>query len=121
MYHVLIWLFAALNSLAGVHDFGQVCGRKVYYVLIAISYLPAVLSGAFYDKRNKMHRRSLRGVAMLCISNILDEVFFNPLQLSWNEVFFAAEIILYEFGVFGYIYNLIKTKYSSGKNKLNKG
>jgi len=116
MYHLLIWSFGIINSLAAVHSFGIICGRKWYYILVAISYLPAVLSAAYYDKTNPAHRRSMRIIAILCISNILDELFFNPLVLSWNEVAFAIEIIMYEFGVFRYIYRKITalwTKYTS--------
>jgi hypothetical protein len=113
MYHLLAWAFAVINSLAGIAGLGTFHGRSIYCIVVAISYFPLVLSAAYYDKTNKMHRRSLRSVAALCISNILDEMFFNPLVLSWNELFFAAEVVVYNTGFYSYIYSKLKNLWKS--------
>jgi len=113
MYHLLIWTCAIVNSLAGLCDKAMWNGRYIYCIVVAVSYFPAILSAAYYDKTNKMHKRSLRSVAALCVSNILDEMFFNPLVLSWNELFFAAEVVVYNTGFYSYIYSKLKNLWKS--------
>jgi len=116
MYHLFIWACGVINALAGFAGKAMWHGRYLFDIMIAISFFPGIVSAYFYDKTNPTHKRSLRIIATLCLSNIYDEVFGNPYKLGWNEVAFAAEIIMYEFGVFRYIYRKITTlwtKYTS--------
>lgn len=70
-------------------------GKKGYYVgqaAIILFFLLAVKTW----KENKWNRRIYRITMALTVSNLLDELFFDPLHLGINEVVFAVVVIIYE-------------------------
>ena len=65
-----------------------------YSVGQAVSYL--FLLGYVYDRVKSMAEHILFEIVFWCaVSNLLDELFFDPLHLGLNEILFAIFIIIW--------------------------
>lgn len=51
--------------------------------------------GAFWLEAKGSIKHVLFGVLLLCINNLLDELFFDPLRYGWNELFLLLIITIY--------------------------
>lgn len=76
-------------------------GVCTYYVGSAISFV-LIIAAQKYQRDKKIHRAIYRTVFWLAISNLMDELFFDPLNLGINEVVFACFIILREYYIYCY-------------------
>ncbi len=96
IFPILIILCILLNSIPGIWDMGYIPGthRKWYYVLDAISWLPAAISIKFYTGI-RTHRCFLEVFILVVINNIMDELLFDPIHLNWNELVFLSLIIVW--------------------------
>lgn len=68
-----------------------------YAVGQALSYL--LLLGYIYQK-NWYRCRLYRIVFFCAFSNFIDELFFNPLEFSWNEKVFIVFVVVFELFVY---------------------
>lgn len=71
----------------------------------ALSYL--LLLGYVY-KKDWYQYRLFRIVFMCAFSNLMDELFFKPLELNWNEIVFVLLVIGWEAGFFKFVYNKVR-------------
>ena len=64
------------------------------------------------------NKRLFNIVSKCAVSNLLDELFFNPVELSYNELVFALYVIAHEFGWLDPVYNLLNVIVSKIKGKI---
>lgn len=110
MYRLLMILAAILNTLPRLVDFGTgvfMMGQKYsptgkwwYYAGQAASYV-LILCATKYPKKQE----TFDIVLWLAVSNLVDEMFFNPTIIGINEIAFAITIICY------YIYKHRRKEY----------
>lgn len=65
-------------------------GKYCYYSGQALTFVFILI--ATYWPKNKL---LFEIILWMAISNTLDELFFDPARLGWNEIFFAIFIIIY--------------------------
>lgn len=103
-----IWLTVSaivVNTLPRIIDFGTMelmdggkyspIGKKVYYGGQALSFILLLLSQKHYDKSNKQHNIIFEITGWIALSNLLDELFFNPVRLGVNEIIFAVIVAVW--------------------------
>lgn len=97
MFIALYILGAVCNALPGIIYLGQYTMNSIqhgwYYILQSVSYLFIIYGTKFYNKNDIVHKELLKSVWWLAFSNVIDELFFNPLKLGYNELFFALIIM----------------------------
>lgn len=97
-FPILTVLFILTNSVPGWWDMGYAYGtRSWYYILTASSLLFLGWAIPQYNKKDVLHKRFLRVLLWCMVSNLADELFFDPIHLAYNEVIFVLIIILHEF------------------------
>ncbi len=108
MYVFLMVLAILCNTLVRYNPFSVEIshGRSTYYIGQAASFL-MILIACNYKQPTKANEAIYRIAIWLSVSNLMDELFFDPLHLGVNEIIFAAMILLYE--IFYFIINGSKT------------
>jgi lipoprotein signal peptidase len=107
MNAILLILAAVCNTLPRIVDIGTLTimngskysemGRTCYYSGQALSYVLILLAMLF--NRNKY---AYELVLLLALSNLIDELFFDPTILGVNEILFAIILLIWT------VYRLIK-------------
>lgn len=70
--------------------------RYLYYSGQALSLLLILMAGYFRGK-DKVVDIVFELTLWLAVSNLMDELFFDPIHLGWNEIVFAILMIIYAF------------------------
>ncbi len=98
-YSIFMFLAIVVNTLPRNIDFGtftlihdkySVVGRTCYYTGQALSYV-LFLFGSIHERWNPMFELCLS----LALSNLIDELFFDPTHLGINELIFAVITPIY--------------------------
>lgn len=100
MNAILLILAAICNTLPRIVDMGSMViidggkysevGRTCYYSGQALSYVLILLAMLF--NRNKY---AYEFVLLLALSNLIDELFFDPTILGLNEILFAILLLIW--------------------------
>lgn len=121
---VCLWLACISNTLFRYKPFFFEWGNPEenhtsYGVGQAASYLFLlhIIKGVPFVGENK---RLFNIVSKCAISNLMDELFFNPVKLSYNEIIFAAYIVAHEFGWLDPIYKPVKSIISRIREKIHR-
>lgn len=80
--------------LGTAHLFGS--DRGWYYIITALSWLPAVISIPFFDRMYSNDWRFLRVFMWLILNNIANELFWDPIHLMKHDLYFTVFVILTE-------------------------
>lgn len=100
LFRILIILCIVVHSIPGrvhmgtVHIFGR--DRAWYYILTALAWLPAAVSFHYFDRNFPPDRRFLRVFIWVIINSLSNELFFDPIHATRNDLLFAGFIILVE-------------------------
>lgn len=78
--------FESVSSLAS--------NEKMYFIGQALSYVLILLAGYFRTK-DKVVDIVFELTLWLAVSNLMDELFFDPIHLGINEIIFAILMIIY--------------------------
>jgi hypothetical protein len=85
---MILILFAVVSSIVGSQCIwlipDEIQATNAWMLCDAIAKVLFV--GAFWDEAKGMLKNLLFGVMLLCANNLLDELFFDPLMLGWNEI-----------------------------------
>ncbi len=60
----------------------------------ALSILLLGLAFPHYDKESVLHKRVLLSIMCCMVSNLADELFFDPIHLGYNEIFLVPVSLL---------------------------
>ena len=121
---ICLWMAFISNTLFRYEPFFFEWGKRSenhtsYGVGQAASYL--FLLHIIKDVPFIGENKRLFNIASKCaVSNLLDELFFNPVELSYNELVFALYIISHEFGWLDPVYNLLKHLFAIIVGKINR-
>lgn len=98
MYLLLMLLAILLNTLFRYEQFNVefAPGKSSYYIGQALSFVLILFASKYRESGNKINDAVYRITIWIAISNLFDELFFDPLHLGLNEILFAGAIILYE-------------------------
>lgn len=96
---VFVILTILTNTISGCVYSDNPETWKFYFVGQALSYVFAFLAMRYILKEVKNFRLKYCGIVVevglwLSISSLLDEMFFDPTKLGWNEVVFALIITI---------------------------
>lgn len=82
--------------MPGWWDWGYIYGdRRWYYVMQALCWFPLVFSIDFYDRRDRLHKKTIVIFLWCLLNNLTDELFFDPIHISINELIFALFILIW--------------------------
>lgn len=121
---ICLWLACICNTLFRYEPFFFEWGKRSenhtsYGVGQAASYL--FLLHIIKDVPFVGENKRLFNIASKCaVSNLMDEVFFNPVTLGYNELVFALYIVAHEFGWLDPVYNLLRALFMKIKAKLHR-
>lgn len=80
--------------MPGWWDWGIVYDhRQWYFIMQAACFFPLTYSILFYDKKDELHNNVFIIFVWCLVSNLFDELFFDPIHLGINEILFAIFII----------------------------
>ena len=97
MYYILLVLAIVFNTVPRwIHGMYIWEGRSMYYIGQALSFFLILIADRYYKKNTKAGKALLDITVWWAFSNLLDELFFDPVHCSWNEVFFAIFITIKE-------------------------
>ena len=121
---ICLWLACISNTLFRYEPFFFEWGKRSenhtsYGVGQAASYL--FLLHIIKDVPFVGENKRLFNIASKCaVSNFMDELFFNPVTLGYNELVFALYIVAHEFGWLDPVYNLMKHLLAIATKKINR-
>lgn len=62
------------------------------------SFLLILLAGVIKDNEDKLSRIFFDFTIGLAINNLIDELYFDPLHLGWNEIVFGGIVFIITIG-----------------------
>lgn len=96
-------LFAiACNTIPRWVPLGTIFGKKVYYVGQALSFVLIILAGRIKTVDDEVTKIFFDFTMWLAISNLMDELFFDPVSFGVNEIIFSTLVIIWT------VYRVIK-------------
>jgi hypothetical protein len=94
-----ITLIASITVMVIGYNFHQYCWKGFFYHCMALGIFLAF----GFIKSITESRKDLKGIANVCfwlsVSNLLDEIFFNPSAIGINEYLFAIAIIIWQWNL----------------------
>jgi hypothetical protein len=94
---VILVLFAIVTSIIGSQCIwiipDEIQATNAWMLCDAISKFLFV--GAFWCEAKNTLKHVLFAAMILCLNNLLDELFFDPLRLGWNEIVMLVLITIY--------------------------
>lgn len=98
MYNFFIILTLVANTFPRIFQGIELWQhRKLYYIADALSFVLFAIADYYKPKiATRWNRFFYKVVLWLMISNLMDELFFNPLELGLNELIFALFIVISE-------------------------
>ena len=88
--------FIDFGTLDFVQEHYSIIGKKAYYTGQALSFF-LILIAHLYKGQAKYAEMVYRIALWLAASNLIDELFFDPVHFGINEIVFAIVIIGMEF------------------------
>lgn len=72
-----------------------VCGKKVYYMGDALSFVLIIIAGMIDVKKEGVVRVVYDYALILALANLGDELFLNPVSFGINEMLFAIVVTIW--------------------------
>lgn len=90
-----LWIYGYTNMAANIHgtEEQQIAATNAWALCDSIA--KSLFIFAFVMMTTGYFREWLTFIFLLSINNLLDETFFNPYQLGWNEWLIAAVFVGY--------------------------
>ena len=94
MYSILMILAILVNTLPRfIHGIYLWDKRSIYYVGQALSFVLVILAQKV-KKNTEVNKAIYRITLWVAMSNLIDELFFDPVSFGANEIWFAIFIII---------------------------
>ncbi len=94
---VLLLIAVIANTIPRWIHGMMICGRKVYYIGQALSFVLIILAGGLknVEKKSEVVDIAFEASFMLALMNLSDELFFDPVTFGLNEKLIGSAIVIW--------------------------